>query len=45
MNKEIKKYFSELGKKSAECLTPEQRTERARKAVQKRWENYKNNKK
>lgn len=42
MNKEIKKYFSDLGKKSAEKYTPEQRTERARKAVQKRWENYKN---
>lgn len=44
MNKEIRKYFSDMGKKSAQKLTPEQRKERAKKAVQKRWENYKNNK-
>ena len=44
MNKDIKKYFSELGKKSANKLTPEQRKARAKKAVEKRWENYKNNK-
>ena len=47
MDKELKKYFSELGKKSANKLTPEQRKARAKKAVEKRWENYrlKNNKK
>jgi len=45
MNKDIQKYFSELGKKSANKLTPEERKERARKAVQKRWDNYKANNK
>lgn len=37
MKKEIRKYFSELGKKSANKLTPEERKERARKAVIARW--------
>ena len=41
MNKEIKKYFSDMGKRSANKLTPEQRKERANKAVEKRWSNYK----
>ena len=41
MEKELKQYFSEMGKKSANNMTPEQRKERAKKAVQKRWENYK----
>jgi len=33
----VAKYMSGLGKKSAESLTKEQRSERARKAVQARW--------
>jgi hypothetical protein len=37
----IKQYMSSLGKKSAESLTVEQRKTRAKKAVSKRWENYK----
>lgn len=41
MTPELRKYFSELGKKSANNMTPEQRKERAKKAVEKRWENYK----
>jgi hypothetical protein len=44
MHKEIHKYFSELGKRSIKTMTPEQRSERAKKAVAKRWENYKSNK-
>ena len=44
MNKDIKKYFSDMGKKSASNMTKEQRSERAKKAVAKRWENYKLNK-
>lgn len=40
MNKEIKKYMSGLGKLSASKLTPEQRKERAKKAVMTRWEKY-----
>jgi actin-like ATPase involved in cell morphogenesis len=43
MHKEIHKYFSELGKRSIKTMTPEQRSERAKKAVAKRWENYKLN--
>ena len=41
MNKEIIKYFSDMGKKAAANMTPEERKKRARKAVAKRWENYK----
>jgi len=37
MNKEVKKYMSELGRKSAASLKSEQRIERARKAVLARW--------
>lgn len=36
----IKKYMSKLGKKSAESLTVEQRKARSKKAIEKRWENY-----
>jgi hypothetical protein len=34
---EIAKVMSELGKRSAKSLTPEQRKERATKAVMTRW--------
>lgn len=33
----VKQYMSSLGKRSLQTMTPEQRKERARKAVQKRW--------
>jgi len=32
MNKEVRAYMSELGKKAAANMTPEQRSERARNA-------------
>ena len=40
MNEEeiIKKYMSNLGKKSSEALTSKQRKERASKAVKARWD-------
>lgn len=38
--KAISDYFSKLGKRSLKTMTPEQRKERARKAVAKKWENY-----
>lgn len=41
MNPEISKYMSQLGKKSAASLTPEQRTERAKKAIKTRWDKKK----
>lgn len=40
MDKKIRKYFSEMGKKGANKLTPEQRKARAKKAVMTRWEKY-----
>jgi hypothetical protein len=38
--KEISDYFSKLGKRSLQTMTVEQRKERARKAVAKKWENH-----
>ncbi len=32
MNEEVRKYMSQLGKRSLETMTPEARKERARKA-------------
>lgn len=40
LDQTIRDYMSKLGKKSAESLTVEQRKERAKKAITKRWENY-----
>ena len=45
MKPEVKKYMSELGKKSAAKLTPEQRKERARKAINARWDKKKKDEK
>lgn len=41
LNKTIRDYMSQLGKMSLKTMTAEQRKERAKKAVAKRWENYK----
>ena len=43
MNEEVRKYMSGLGKKSAAKFTPEQRKERAQKAIKARWDRYKTN--
>jgi hypothetical protein len=40
MEDSLHKYFSEMGKKSANRLTPTQRKKRAKKAVAQRWVNY-----
>ena len=48
MPPELREYFSELGKKGgkkggkarAAKMTPEERSESARKAVQERWKRY-----
>ena len=45
MKDEVRKYMSEMAKKSAAKLTPEQRKERARKAVNARWAKHKKKKK
>jgi hypothetical protein len=42
MNEEIRKYMSELGKKSAARLTPKQRKARAKKAANSRWKSLHN---
>jgi len=34
---EVRAYMSSLGKRSLKTMTPEQRKERARKAIQTRW--------
>lgn len=38
MEENIREYMSMLAKRSAASLTPEQRVERAKKAVQARWQ-------
>jgi hypothetical protein len=40
MDKKLKKYFSEMGKKSRARLTPEQRKLQAKKAIEARWKKY-----
>lgn len=40
-NETIRLVMSELGKRSGSRMTPEQRKERARKAIAKRWEKKK----
>ena len=44
MNPEVSKYMSQLGKKSAAKLSPEERKEKARKAIKARWDKQKQKK-
>lgn len=41
ISQSVRDHYSKLGKRSLQTMTVEQRKERARKAVVKKWENYK----
>jgi len=41
VSKEVSAYFSKMGKKSSSKMTPDERTERARKAAKTLWDRKK----